>query len=57
MNFKTLHLTKFVLKITRGMRRGKLMKAWEKEEMDKKWKESTWCKKLEAAKVVRGKLL
>ena len=46
MNFKQMHLTKFVLKIPPGARTGTLRKAWEKEEMTKKWEETTWAKKI-----------
>ena len=28
------------------------MKAWEKAKIDKRWKESAWCKKIEAKKKV-----
>ena len=46
MNFKQMHLTKFVVKIPPGARTGTLRKAWEKAEMTKKWEETTWAKKI-----------
>jgi len=46
MNFKQMHLTKFVVKIPPGARVGTLKKAWEKQEMTKKWEETTWAKKI-----------
>jgi len=46
MNFKQMHLTKFVVKIPPGARAGTLKKAWEKQEMTKKWEETTWAKKI-----------
>ena len=52
MNFKMLQLTTIVIKTGRGVHRGKLLKAWEKAEVDKKWKESSTYKKIEASKKV-----
>ncbi|KAI0211066.1 60S ribosomal protein L14, partial [Lamellibrachia satsuma] len=46
MNFKQMHLTKFVVNIPPGARTGTLIKAWEKQEMTKKWEETTWAKKI-----------
>jgi large subunit ribosomal protein L14e len=46
MSFKQLHLTKFVVKIAHSARSGTVRKAWEKAEVDKKWQESTWAKKI-----------
>merc|ERR1712137_430425 len=48
MNFKQLHLTKFVIpNIFHGARTGTLTKAWEKEQINQKWAETTWAKKIE----------
>ncbi|GFS20011.1 60S ribosomal protein L14-like [Elysia marginata] len=46
MNFKALHLTQFKIKIGPSARTGTVRKAWEKAEIDQKWSETTWAKKL-----------
>lgn len=46
MNFKALELTSIVMKIPRGLRPGHLGKAWEKQEIQKKWDSTTWAKKI-----------
>ncbi|KAL3860694.1 hypothetical protein ACJMK2_010785 [Sinanodonta woodiana] len=46
MNFKALHLTSFKLKIPRSVRSKGVRKAWEKDEISKKWEETTWAKKI-----------
>ncbi|XP_022338046.2 large ribosomal subunit protein eL14-like [Crassostrea virginica] len=46
MNFKALQLTSIVMKISRGLRPGNLAKAWEKQEVQKKWDSTTWAKKI-----------
>lgn len=51
MNFKYLHLTKFHIKIPHGAREKTVKKAWAKSEIDKKWSETTWAKKLAAKKL------
>jgi large subunit ribosomal protein L14e len=43
-------LTKYVLKIQHGARRGTVLRAWAKAEVDKKWAESAWSKRIEAKK-------
>jgi large subunit ribosomal protein L14e len=48
MSFKQLHLTPFVLNFPHSARAGVVKKAWEKAEIDKKWPETTWAKKIEA---------
>ena len=41
-------LTPFVIeKLPRGAGRGAVKKAWEKQEVEKKWEESTWAKRRE----------
>lgn len=55
LNVKALHLTKYVLKIQHGVRVASLKKAWAKAEIDKKWAESSWAKRL-AAKQRRSAL-
>lgn len=49
MNIKTLYLTKFLIKIPHSARQGTVKKAWAKAEIDKKWAESNWAKRLAAA--------
>ena len=44
---KCLHLTQFVLPLPHGSRSKVLRKVWEKEEIDKKWSETSWAKKLQ----------
>merc|ERR1711942_29468 len=46
INFKALHLTPYTVKIGHSARSGTVRKAWEKEDVTKKWEESTWAKKL-----------
>ncbi len=53
MNLKYLHLTKFHVKIPHGAREKTVRNAWIKAEIDKKWGESTWTKKIAAKKLVR----
>lgn len=48
LNIKSLHLTKYLLKILPGARSGTVKKLWDKHDINKKWQESRWCKKLEA---------
>jgi large subunit ribosomal protein L14e len=52
MNFKQLHLTQFVLKFPHSARSGVVKKAWEKAEIDKKWPETTWAKKIASRETV-----
>jgi len=51
MNLKYLHLTKFHVKIPHGAREKTVRNAWIKAEIDKKWGESTWAKKIAAKKL------
>jgi len=48
MNFKQLHLTKFVLEFPHGARTKTVRKAWEKADITKKFEETTWAKKIAA---------
>ncbi|XP_055890920.1 60S ribosomal protein L14-like isoform X1 [Biomphalaria glabrata] len=50
MNFKALHLTPYTIKINHSARTGTVKKAWEAAEVNKKWEQSTWAKKLATAK-------
>lgn len=52
MNFKALELTSIVMKIPRGLRPGNLRKAWEKQEVQKKWDSTTWAQKIANKKKV-----
>jgi len=46
MNIKSLYLTKFAVRIPHSAREKTLKKAWIKGEVQKKWDESSWAKKL-----------
>ncbi|KAI2652929.1 60S ribosomal L14 [Labeo rohita] len=50
MPFKCLQLTDFVIKVPHGARQKYVRRAWEKAEINKKWEESNWAKKIEAKK-------
>ena len=51
MNVKSLYLTKFLIKLPHSARASTVKKQWVKAEIDKKWAESNWAKKLAAAKI------
>jgi len=55
MPVKRLSLTDFAAKLARGAREKTLRQALEKEEIMKKWSETSWAKKI-AAKEVRAKM-
>lgn len=46
LNFKALHLTQFTIGIGHSARTGTVRKAWEKADINKKWEQTTWAKKL-----------
>jgi len=48
LNIKSLHLTKYVLKLLPGARSKTVKALWDKHDINKKWQESRWCKKLQA---------
>ena len=48
VNFKTLQLTKFVVRIGPGARTGTVVKAWESAGISDKWAESGWAKRQQA---------
>ena len=50
LNLKSLQLTRWVLKLQHGARATTVKKAWAKAEIDKKWAESSWSKRLAAKK-------
>ena len=48
-------LTPLVIeKLPRGAGRGAVRRAWEKQEMERKWEESSWAKKREQREKRRG---
>lgn len=51
INLKCLYLTKFRVSIPHSAREATVRKAWLKAEIDKKWAESNWAKRLAAAKL------
>ncbi|XP_057211216.1 60S ribosomal protein L14 [Triplophysa rosa] len=48
--FKCLQLTDYVIKVPHSARQKFVKLAWEKAEVNKKWEESNWAKKIEARK-------
>ena len=50
-----MYLTKFLVKIPHSAREKTLKNAWTKAEIEKKWAESSWAKRL-AAQSVRANL-
>ena len=46
MNFKELELTSLKAKFPHSARTRIVKKVWEKEDISKKWEETTWAKKL-----------
>jgi large subunit ribosomal protein L14e len=48
LNIKSLHLTKYVLKLLPGARSATVKKAWDATDVNKKWQETRWYKKLQA---------
>ena len=55
LNIKSLHLTKYVLKIFPGARSKTVKALWDNEDINKKWLETRWYKKLQA-KHLRSKM-
>ncbi len=51
VNLKCLYLTKFKIRIPHSARESTVRKSWVKAEIDKKWAESSWAKKIAAAKL------
>ncbi|XP_051948291.1 60S ribosomal protein L14-like [Xyrauchen texanus] len=50
MPFKCLQLTDYVIKVPHSARQKYVRRAWEKAEINQKWEESSWAKKIEARK-------
>ena len=48
LNIKSLHLTKYVLKLLPGARSTTVKTQWDKNNVNQKWQESRWYKKLQA---------
>uniref|UniRef100_A0A8C5S8I0 Large ribosomal subunit protein eL14 n=1 Tax=Laticauda laticaudata TaxID=8630 RepID=A0A8C5S8I0_LATLA len=48
MPFKCMQLTDFVLKFPHSARQKCVRIAWEKENINEKWKATRWAKKIEA---------
>jgi large subunit ribosomal protein L14e len=48
LNIKSLHLTKYVLNLLPGARSQTVKALWDKHDINKKWQESRWYKKLQA---------
>ncbi|CAK8697013.1 large ribosomal subunit protein eL14-like [Clavelina lepadiformis] len=46
VNLKQIQLTKFRITIPFGSRTGTVKKAWEKENVNAQWEETTWAKKI-----------
>ncbi|XP_029023771.1 60S ribosomal protein L14 [Betta splendens] len=46
--FKCMQLTDYVIKIGHGAREKTVRQAWEKAEVNQKWSQSSWAKKIEA---------
>ena len=55
LNIKSLHLTKYLLKLLPGARSKTVKALWDKHDVNKKWQESRWYKKLQA-KHLRSKM-
>ncbi|XP_052816452.1 60S ribosomal protein L14-like [Mya arenaria] len=54
-NMKAIQMTQFLLKIPHSCRQKVVRKAWEKEEITKKWGETTWARKI-ASRELRANL-
>ncbi|KAJ3609119.1 hypothetical protein NHX12_023645 [Muraenolepis orangiensis] len=50
MPFKCMQLTDYVIKVPHSARQKFVRKAWEKAEVNQKWEQSSWAKKIEARK-------
>ncbi|CAF0836894.1 unnamed protein product [Rotaria sordida] len=55
LNIKSLHLTKYVLKLLPGARSKTVKTLWDKDDINKKWQETRWFKKMQA-KHLRSKM-
>uniref|UniRef100_A0A3Q1FTW6 Large ribosomal subunit protein eL14 n=1 Tax=Acanthochromis polyacanthus TaxID=80966 RepID=A0A3Q1FTW6_9TELE len=48
MPFKCMQLTDYVIKVPHSARQKFVRRAWEKAQVNEKWSESSWAKKIEA---------
>merc|ERR1711931_376593 len=48
MPFKCMQLTDFVIKVPHSARQKFVRRAWEKAQVNEKWVETSWAKKIEA---------
>uniref|UniRef100_A0A8C6PGG2 Large ribosomal subunit protein eL14 n=1 Tax=Nothobranchius furzeri TaxID=105023 RepID=A0A8C6PGG2_NOTFU len=48
MPFKCMQLTDYVIKVPHSARQKFVKRAWEKAQVNEKWSESSWAKKIEA---------
>lgn len=48
MPFKCMQLTDYVIKVPHSARQKFVRKAWEKAQVNEKWEQSSWAKKIEA---------
>uniref|UniRef100_A0A3P8RQ80 Large ribosomal subunit protein eL14 n=1 Tax=Amphiprion percula TaxID=161767 RepID=A0A3P8RQ80_AMPPE len=53
MPFKCMQLTDYVIKVPHSARQKFVRRAWEKAQVNEKWSESSWAKKIEARQKVR----
>uniref|UniRef100_A0A672Z4Y2 Large ribosomal subunit protein eL14 n=1 Tax=Sphaeramia orbicularis TaxID=375764 RepID=A0A672Z4Y2_9TELE len=54
MPFKCMQLTDYVIKVPHSARQKFVRKAWEKAEVNQKWEQSSWAKKIEARAKVKA---
>merc|ERR1711887_189149 len=48
MPFKCMQLTDYVIKVPHSARQKFVRRAWEKAQVNEKWEQSSWAKKIEA---------
>ncbi|XP_034455875.1 60S ribosomal protein L14 [Hippoglossus hippoglossus] len=48
MPFKCMQLTDYVIKVPHSARQKFVRRAWEKAQVNEKWEQSNWAKKIEA---------
>lgn len=51
LNIKSLHLTKYALKLLPGARSSTVKKVWDADKVNEKWQASSWSKKLQAKRL------
>ncbi|CAE1253279.1 RP-L14e [Acanthosepion pharaonis] len=50
INFKSLHLTRFVLNFRHSAKSHEVKTAWERKAINRRWAQSQWAKKIECRK-------